>query len=108
VAGGMNETMSGLKEIAIGNEQITESLGALNKLTEEVKSSGTAMRDGVAQIDSSIKKIAEIVEENTNGIDEMARGIKDVSEAMNKLTDLSSQNSETTRMLDGEMSKFKT
>jgi methyl-accepting chemotaxis protein len=108
VAGGMNETMSGLKEIAIGNEQITESLGALNKLTEEVKASGTAMRDGVAQIDSSIKKIAEIVEENTNGIDEMARGIKDVSEAMNKLTDLSSQNSETTRMLDGEMSKFKT
>jgi methyl-accepting chemotaxis protein len=108
VAGGMNETMSGLKEISIGNSQIIESLGALNKMAEDLKGSGTEMRDETTRIESSIKRITGIVEENGAGIDEMVSGIKEISASMARLTDLSGRNSENISTLDGEMSKFKT
>jgi methyl-accepting chemotaxis protein len=108
VAGGMNETMSGLKEISIGNLQITESLDALNKMAEELKGSGSEMRDGTSRIDSSIKRISEIIEENGKGIGEMVIGIKEISSSMERLTELSGRNSANIRTLDGEMSKFKT
>jgi methyl-accepting chemotaxis protein len=108
VAGGMNETLSGLKEMSLGNRQIIESLGALNKMTEDVKSSGAGMREGTAEIDSSIKRIIEITEENKSGIEEMAAGIREISGSMARLTDLSSRNSSNIATLDAEMSKFRT
>lgn len=108
VAGGMNETMSGLHEISIGNSQVTESLGSLNKLTEEVKSSGVGMREGTAQINESMRKISAIVDENRNGIEEMLGGIKEISESMIRLSELSDLNSSTIKTLDTEMAKFKT
>ncbi len=108
VAGGMKETMTGLEELTVGNRQITESLGTLNRMTEEVKGSGTEMRSGTEQIASSIKRIVEIVEENKNGIEEMTHAVQEISRSMDKLTLLSEQNSSSIQTLDGEISKFKT
>jgi methyl-accepting chemotaxis protein len=108
VAGGMNETLSGLKEMSLGNRQIIESLGALNKMTEDVKASGAGMREGTAEIGSSIKRIIEITDENKSGIEEMVEGIREISSSMERLTDLTNRNSSNIATLDAEMSKFRT
>lgn len=108
VAGGMNETLSGLKEMSIGNQQIIESLGTLNKMTEDVKASGAGMHEGTREIDQSIKRIIEITEENKRGIEEMVKGVHEISESMNKLSELSRRNSENIATLDNEIGKFKT
>jgi methyl-accepting chemotaxis protein len=108
VAGGMNETISGLKEISIGNGQITEALTSLNKLTEEVRGSSRLMRDGTGNIEKSFGHIAGIAEENKRGIDEMTVGIGDISDAISHLSELSQQNSKNIGALDDEVAKFKT
>ncbi len=108
VAGGMDETLLGLKEMSIGNAQIIESLAELNKMTEEVKSSGTGMRRGTEEINLSIKRILEITEENKQGIEEMAAGIREISDSMAALSDLSVRNSTNIATLDEAMRKFKT
>jgi len=108
VANGMNETMAGLKEIAIGNRQITESLGALNRMTEDVKSSGSEMREGTAGVESSMRVISEITEENSSGMEEMTAGVKEIADSIDKLTGLSAQNASNIGVLDGEIAKFKT
>jgi methyl-accepting chemotaxis protein len=108
VAGGMKETMSGLKEIAIGNGQITESLSSLNSMTENVKSAGKEMREGTAEIQKSFEAINGIANENKGGIGEMDVGIGQISEAMGKLASLSNENFANIQGIEREMSKFKT
>jgi methyl-accepting chemotaxis protein len=108
VANGMNETMAGLREISIGNGQITESLTELNRMTEEVKTSGKEMREGTGRIEASFKYIADIANENKRGIDEMNTGLGGISESMSLLTGLSTENSSNIQVLDQEIGKFKT
>jgi methyl-accepting chemotaxis protein len=108
VAGGMNETISGLQEISIGNGQITEALSALNKLTEDVRGSSGHMKEGTGNIENSFAQIAEIAAENKRGIDEMTVGIGDISASIIHLSELSLQNSRNITAIDAEMAKFKT
>jgi methyl-accepting chemotaxis protein len=108
VSGSLGETISGLKEISIGNTQITEALTSLNSLTEEVRGSSGLMRQGTGSIEASFGHIAEIAEENKRGIDEMSIGIGDISAAISHLAGLTQQNSRHLGDLDGEMTKFKT
>jgi len=108
VAGGMNETMTGLKEIAIGNGQITESLSALNAMTEGVKASGAEMREGAAAIAASIKTISGIVDENARGFDEIASGASGIASSISELSSLSRENSKVIEGLDAEIGRFGT
>ena len=103
---GMNETMAGLKELSIGNRQITESLTALTRITEDVRSSGEGMREGTDLIDTSMSAIARIIEDNKTGIDEVVAGIRHITKAISELTDLSGHNSTNIDVLDKEIGKF--
>ncbi len=108
VTGGMSETIAGLKEIAIGNKQITEALEALNRMTEQVRSSGSEMREGMERIGASFKLFSDASNENKRGISEVADGINEVSRAMTSMAELSTENSATITALDQEIAKFRT
>jgi len=107
VALGMDETMSGLKEISLGNKQITEALTDLNKMTGEVMTSGRQMREGTGKVEETFGLITEIANENKRGIGEMSVGIDSISSAMVTIAKLSVENSGTLVDLDQEINKFK-
>jgi hypothetical protein len=92
-------------------DRVNYQLDKLDAVTDSAVSAADSADTAVRAVSTAISKPVEKISGFTAGI---AHGFatfrkkKDVSEAMNKLTDLSGQNSETTRMLDGEMSKFKT
>ena len=106
VAVGMGETMSGLKEMSVGNVQITEALTDLNRLTEDVKTAGKQMRVGTGEIEKSFHDIVIIAQENKQGIDEMSTGITEITSAVSYLSSLSTENTENLGALDKEISKF--
>jgi methyl-accepting chemotaxis protein len=108
VADSMTETLNGLKEISLGSTQIIESITQLNKLTEEVHSSGMGMKAGTGDVEASVKSIYAISTENKNGMGEITSGIGGISKAIQRLAELSVGNAATIDGLEKELSRFKT
>lgn len=107
VAGGLNDTLAGLKEISRSNTEIISILANLNTLTNSVTASSEEMRSGTAEIKNSITKIMDITSESKKEVDDMAHGLNKVSLSMIDLTHLSKDNSENIDALDSEIRKFK-
>jgi len=104
----LGETLLGLQEISIGNNQIIKSLTNLNKITEDVRYSSKDMNSGVEQIGGSVNLIHDISVDNKHGISEVSSGINEISKTIASLAQLSSDNSQNIAVLDREIARFKT
>lgn len=108
VAASMVETLDGLKEMSVGNAQILEAIGDLNKLTTQVSENGKEMRQGTAEVEASMEYIRSIATENRNGISQTSESIDEISKAISTFASLGSENSETAETLEHELSRFRT
>lgn len=108
VSASMAETLDGLKEMSLGNAQILEAIGDLNRLTTQVSDNGKEMRQGTAEVESVMEYIRSIAVENRNGISQTSESINEISKAIATFAALGSENSETAETLQHELSRFRT
>ena len=92
----------------MGNTQILEAIGDLNKLTIQVSDNGKEMRQGTAEVESSMEYIRSIAAENRDGIAQTSESIDEISKAIATFASLGTENSETAETLGHELSRFRT
>lgn len=96
-----------MEEQSIGSEQILESIGLLNNITQKVQDSSQEMLTGSQQISEEAHNMNNITQEISNGMGEMAAGAEQVTIAVNQVNELSDENKSSIEALMKEVEKFK-
>jgi methyl-accepting chemotaxis protein len=81
-----------MEEQGTGSKQILESIGQLNEITLQVKSSSTEMLEGAKEIISESRNLEKATGEITGGIAEIAANADQISAAVNEVNRISGQN----------------
>jgi len=108
VSGSMEETLGGIREIAEGGRQLTDSLERLVRISAESLESSRIAGRGAADVKESFASLRSLAEENRAGISETAAGLGEVAEAASALANLSTETSRGMDVLEGEIGRFKT
>ncbi|HOX30743.1 MAG TPA: methyl-accepting chemotaxis protein [Spirochaetales bacterium] len=108
VSGSMEETLGGIREIAEGGRQLTDSLERLVRISAESLESSRIAGRGAADVKESFSSLRSLAEENRAGISETAAGLGEVAEAASALANLSTETSRGMDVLEGEIGRFKT
>jgi methyl-accepting chemotaxis protein len=98
---------SAMEEQSAGSQQVLESVGELNNLTQRVKGSSIEMQEGSKQVISESKHLEMVTQEITHGMSEMSTGADQINVAVNQVNTLSGKNKDTIDGLVAEVSKFK-
>ncbi|GHV40797.1 hypothetical protein AGMMS49546_15370 [Spirochaetia bacterium] len=98
---------SAMEEQGQGSQQILESIGQLNEVTQMVKSGSEEMLEGSRQVISEGKNLEMATQEITNGMNEMSTGADQINLAVNVVNNLSGRNKENIDILVKEVSRFK-
>ncbi|GHV40801.1 methyl-accepting chemotaxis protein [Spirochaetia bacterium] len=98
---------SAMEEQGQGSQQILESIGQLNEVTQMVKNGSEEMLEGSRQVISEGKNLEMATQEITNGMNEMATGADQINLAVNEVNNLSGRNKENIDILVKEVSRFK-
>jgi methyl-accepting chemotaxis protein len=98
---------SAMEEQSAGSQQVLESVGELNNLTQLVKGSSTEMQEGSKQVIAESKNLELLTQEITHGMNEMSTGADQINIAVNHVNTLSGKNKNTIDDLVAEVSKFK-
>jgi methyl-accepting chemotaxis protein len=96
-----------MEEQSAGSQQVLESVGELNNLTQLVKANSTEMQEGSKQVVTESKNLEMVTQEITNGMNEMATGADQINIAVDRVNTISGKNKETIDLLVSEVSKFK-
>jgi methyl-accepting chemotaxis protein len=102
-----NNIRSAMEEQSAGSQQVLESVGELNNLTQLVKGSSTEMQEGSKQVISESRHLEMVTQEITHGMNEMSTGADQINVAVNQVNTLSGKNKDTIDGLVAEVSKFK-
>ena len=108
VAGSMQETLAGVKEIAEGGRQLISSLESLERISAGSLEASRVAGAGAAGIREKFASLRALAEENHQGISETASGVSDMAESAGSLANLSTETSHDMDLLDAEITKFKT
>jgi methyl-accepting chemotaxis protein len=108
VSDGMNETLTGMRELSLGSERITEALDGLVRISGEVRANSRAMNDMTGRVGASMDSLSGLAAENKAGMAEMALGAAEISKAVLSLAGLSAENAENMTRLEAEITRFKT
>ncbi|GHV68246.1 methyl-accepting chemotaxis protein [Spirochaetia bacterium] len=98
---------SAMEEQGQGSQQILESIGQLNEVTQMVKNGSGEMLEGSRQVITEGKNLESATQEITGGINEMASGADQINVAVNEVNNLSGRNKENIETLVREVSRFK-
>ncbi|MDR1325757.1 MAG: methyl-accepting chemotaxis protein [Treponema sp.] len=98
---------SAMEEQSAGSQQVLESVGELNNLTQLVKGSSIEMQEGSKQVINESKNLEMLTQEITDGMNEMSTGADQINTAVNQVNTLSGKNKDTIDSLVAEISKFK-
>ena len=98
---------SAMEEQSAGSQQVLESVGELNNLTQLVKGGSTEMQEGSKQVIKESKNLEMLTQEITHGMNEMSAGVDQINIAVNHVNTLSVKNKDTIDGLVAEISKFK-
>jgi methyl-accepting chemotaxis protein len=98
---------SAMEEQNAGSQQVLESVGELNNLTQLVKGNSTEMQEGSKQVIKESKNLEMLTTEITQGMNEMSSGADQINVAVNHVNTLSGKNKDTIDSLVAEVSKFK-
>ncbi|GHV85497.1 methyl-accepting chemotaxis protein [Spirochaetia bacterium] len=98
---------SAMEEQGQGSQQILESIGQLNEVTQMVKGGSEEMLEGSRQVIAEGKNLEMATQEITNGMNEMASGADQINIAVNEVNNLSGRNKENIDILVREVSRFK-
>ncbi|MBN1797515.1 MAG: HAMP domain-containing protein [Spirochaetales bacterium] len=108
VSDSMNEMRTGMKELTAGSGQITNALGSLVTITEEVKNSSQEINSRTAHIEESIKNVLSLTNDNKGAIITTTNEINQMSKSITVLADLCKNNIQNTEILEGIITNFKT
>jgi methyl-accepting chemotaxis protein len=81
-----------MEEQGEGSKQILESIGQLNEITRQVKSSSTEMLEGAKEIISEGRNLSRATGEITGGMAEIAASADQISAAVSEVNSISGQN----------------
>jgi methyl-accepting chemotaxis protein len=98
---------SAMEEQSVGSQQILESIGHLNEITQMVKGGSDEMHVGSQEVIKEGKNLEMLTQEISNGMAEMAAGANQINFAVNEINELSGQNKENIDILVEEVSLFK-
>ncbi|GHV84658.1 methyl-accepting chemotaxis protein [Spirochaetia bacterium] len=98
---------SAMEEQGQGSQQILESIGQLNEVTQMVKNGFEEMLEGSRQVITEGKNLEMTTAEITGGMNEMASGTDQINIAVNEVNNLSGRNKENIDILVEEVSRFK-
>jgi methyl-accepting chemotaxis protein len=98
---------SAMEEQSAGSQQILESIGELNNISQLVKQGSEEMLEGSREVIKETKVLESVSSEISGGMNEMAAGAGQISEAVNRVNEASGQNKENIDILVKEVSRFK-
>jgi methyl-accepting chemotaxis protein len=81
-----------MEEQGTGSKQILESIGQLNEITRQVKSSSEEMLEGAKEIITEGRNLSKATGEITGGMTEMAASAEQISAAVREVNSISVQN----------------
>jgi methyl-accepting chemotaxis protein len=96
-----------MDEQGTGSKQILESIGHLNEITRQVKSSSTEMLEGAKEIISEGRNLEQATGEITGGMAEIAANADQISAAVKEVNSISGQNKLIVGNLVIAVSRFK-
>jgi methyl-accepting chemotaxis protein len=96
-----------MEEQGQGSKQILDSIGKVNEITGQVKSSSQEMLVGAQEVIKESQNLEKQTEEITSGMNEMASGADQINIAVHQVNDLSGKNREGIDNLLTEVSRFK-
>jgi len=96
-----------MEEQGEGSKQILSSIGGLNEITGQVKSSSQEMMVGAKEVIHESQNLEKQTQEITSGMNEMAEGANEINTAVNQVNEISGRNREGIDTLMREVSKFK-
>ncbi|GHU03956.1 methyl-accepting chemotaxis protein [Spirochaetia bacterium] len=96
-----------MEEQSVGSQQILESIGQLNEVTQMVKNGSEEMLEGSRQVITEGRNLESATAEITNGMNEMSTGADQINLAVNEVNNLSGRNKENIDILVKEVSRFK-
>ncbi len=108
VADSMNEMIEGLTELAAGSGQITEALHVLVESTSQEREVVTEIVDKAEGIGRMIGSVNQLSMQNSSSLNEMTIGIREVTQAVAHLSGIGAVNSESSTVLEKEISRFRT
>jgi methyl-accepting chemotaxis protein len=114
VTAGIEETDGLVKQIEramaeqeVGSKQILEALGAMNEVTEEVRSKAAQMRDASSTAKTSIQDLAQTSATILGSMDEMGAGAEQINKAAQSVSNLAESTNANIRAMDAEIGRFK-
>jgi len=96
-----------MEEQGQGSKQILNSIGQLNEITGQVKSSSQEMMVGAKEVIHESQNLEKQTQEITSGMNEMATGAQQINLAVNQVNEISVKNREGIGTLMKEVSRFK-
>ena len=104
---GMEETLSGLKELSVGGGQIIEALTELRETGRSVSEAGMGIASRMDVIDGALGEAGRVSMENSLAIGEASSGLVQVNAKMGGLASMSERNSRAIATLEEKLSRFK-
>ncbi|MDR2480340.1 MAG: methyl-accepting chemotaxis protein [Treponema sp.] len=98
---------SAMEEQGQGSQQILESVGKLNEITQMVKQGSEEMLVGSKEVIQESKNLESTSAEITGAMNEMSIGADQINEAVSRVAEISKTNKEHINTLFAEVSKFK-
>ncbi len=107
VAGSMMEMKAATEEMAIGNEQILDSIGSVVSISEKVKSSSGEMDEKVSKITESMRHLSSISYETKVEMSTFSTRVSEVQTSMQEVSQIGSKNMASVSELKKHVTKFK-
>jgi methyl-accepting chemotaxis protein len=98
---------SAMEEQGSGSQQILESIGKLNDVTQTIKQGSGEMLTGSRKVLEESKHLENLTQQITNGTNEMSNGSDQINSAVARVSAISDENKRSIDALVSEVSKFK-
>jgi methyl-accepting chemotaxis protein len=103
---GMEESLVGLKDLSLGNEQITSAIGELHDTSALVRGSGAKIAQRLDEIAAATEETSRIASDDARAIREAVQGLGQITESISALSALSYRNAEAVSGIEEHLAGF--
>jgi methyl-accepting chemotaxis protein len=103
----MEAIRNSMREQEIGSQYILDSIAALNKITEQVKSESAGIAGEGNTILAHSNALKEATASAANAMRDMAGGVEEITGAAKAVSDIAEANQQNIEALNNEVTKFK-
>lgn len=107
VTSGMNEIRQGTKEISDKSTLVSDSLGSLLDITNDVKISSSETENKIIKITETMDTLNSISNKSKNNIQEINTGITELKTSVENISNSGIENTEIVHKLEYVVNKFK-